>query len=122
MLRKISAMIAAVAAVAMFSAVLHAQLANVTISQDDIDLYVKVIDAGADSAPLVQGVDPAHFAAANTKIGFFAALVGSGQDEATRKAALGANPAFSFTDEEIALLNQNADPLAAAYKKSLGMQ
>ena len=80
-----------------------------TITQADID---KLLNSTSDSV---------GSQAVAAKMGFYCGLVNQGLDAASRQAVYDTNPTFTFTPQEVALLDRNQDRLMAFYRKLTGL-
>ncbi|MDR1608759.1 MAG: hypothetical protein LBT38_10190 [Deltaproteobacteria bacterium] len=108
-------------AFAFAAASLTAQIADITITDKEIDLYIKYATAGSPEAQakVAQASDPATFASAVGKIQTYVALKATGQPDNIITQALASAP-FKYSDAEVALIKSKEADLLAAYKKLTG--
>jgi hypothetical protein len=116
MLKKSLLAAACLLVAALIGSSLMAQTAEV--NADFVDLYIKYCQAAqADRGGVMaeSGLDAQVFTALVTKVSGWAAINSQQLDDATKKAMLTSNPAFSFSDAELTALNAKADDVKAAY-------
>ncbi|MDR2442795.1 MAG: hypothetical protein LBE31_04655 [Deltaproteobacteria bacterium] len=122
MFRKLTSLFTIFVATVLFSSLALAQLPEITLTADDIDLFVQSGEAGmAGQAAFLEGLSPelqtrapivvaklAHAAAAYSAPGATAEMI---------NMVLDSNPTMKFSPEEKALVESHKDTIVAAYQK-----
>jgi hypothetical protein len=94
----------------------------VTITQADVEWYVKAADSGATglSEAIAKSSDPERYAAVSGKLTTVAGIFSAITDKSQRNASIESIPTIQYTPEELTLLETNEAEIVAALKKISG--